>query len=101
MSRPLSLSLLISGLVLPAVILAQTSPTGYDDTPMQPNGRWRVHDGRRPQPPIVTAAPIGDSRVPPPSDAIVLLGAGGDLAAWQMTGGGAAAWTMADGVLLT
>ena len=24
------------------------APIGYDDTPMQPNGKWRVHDGKRP-----------------------------------------------------
>ena len=33
------------------------APVGYDDTPMQPNGRWHIHDGKRPQPPIVTPGP--------------------------------------------
>ena len=33
------------------------SPTGYDDTPMQPNGKWRIHDGTRPQPRVVTPGP--------------------------------------------
>ena len=27
---------------------------GYTDTPMQPNGKWHVHDPARPQPPVVT-----------------------------------------------
>jgi len=27
---------------------------GYKDTPMQPNGKWHVHDPDRPQPPVVT-----------------------------------------------
>ena len=33
--------------------LGQQAPVGYDDTPRQPNGKWRVHDGKRPQPRIV------------------------------------------------
>ena len=37
-------------LVLSGTMLAQQAPVGYDDTPMQPNGTWRVHDGKRPQP---------------------------------------------------
>lgn len=101
MTRPPALCLLILGLLLRLPAGAQQSPTGYDDTPIQPNGKWRVHDGRRPQPPIVTAAPIGDRQVPPPSDAIVLIGPGSDLSAWHMSAGGPATWAMADGVLRT
>src|SRR3954469_22178494 len=73
---------------------------GYQDTPMQPNGKWHIHDGTRPQPPIVT--PAGPVTTPPPSDAIVLMGSGAHVSQWQMTeGGGPATWTMADGVLPT
>jgi hypothetical protein len=73
---------------------------GYQDTPMQPNGKWHVHDGTRPQPPIVKAA--GPVTTPPPADAIVLLGSGSDLGQWQMRdGGGAVTWAMKDGVLET
>ena len=68
---------------------------------MQPNGKWRVHDGTRPYPPIVTAPPPSDAAGPAPSDAIVLLGAGDDLSAWQMADGSAAAWAMKGGVLQT
>ena len=99
MSRRLALCLFI--LMLGIRAAAQQSPTGYDDTPMQPNGKWRVHDGRRPQPPIVTPAPMGDRQALPPSDAIVLIGPGSDLGGWQMSGGGPAPWKMADGVLQT
>jgi hypothetical protein len=71
---------------------------GYDDTPMQPNGKWHVHDGTRPQPRIVTpAANIGGA----PSDAITLIGAGNDLSAWQGADGAAASWNMKDGVVET
>ena len=37
----------MSGVALAAGLLAaQQAPVGYDDTPMQPNGRWRIHDGK-------------------------------------------------------
>ena len=81
---------------------AQVPPgqLGYQDTPMQPNGKWHIHDGKRPQPDIVT--PNGPVTTPPPTDAIVLLGPGADLGKWQMQeGGGAVTWAMNDGVLQT
>ena len=87
-------------LALTAAVSGQQAPIGYDDTPMQPNGKWRVHDGTRPYPAIVTTL-AGDTPVPAPSDAIVLLGTGGDLSAWQMNDGSAATWAMKDGVLQT
>jgi hypothetical protein len=77
------------------------APVGYDDTPMQPNGRWRVHDGTRPQPPIVTPGVTNEHPVPAPSDATTLLGSNDDLTAWQMADGSAAAWPMSAGVLRT
>jgi len=87
-------------LALTAAVAGQQAPIGYDDTPMQPNGKWRVHDGTRPYPPLVTTS-AGDTPVPAPSDATVLLGTGGDLSAWQMNDGSAATWAMKDGVLRT
>ena len=74
------------------------APIGYDDTPMQPDGKWRVHDGRRPQPPIVTPGANAGS-APPPADALVLLGEGSNLTAWQMADGAAPAWKVDNGVL--
>lgn len=83
-----------------AGLAQQPAPIGYDDTPMQPNGTWKVHDGTRPYPAIVTPGSVREP-IPPPSDAIVLLGTGSDLTAWQMTDGSPAAWAMKDGVLPT
>ena len=88
-------------LVLTTTTYGQQAPVGYDDTPMQPNGKWRVHDGTRPHPAIVTVPPAGDASAPAPSDAIVLLGTADDLNAWQMNDGSAATWTMKGGVLQT
>jgi hypothetical protein len=74
------------------------APTGYKDTPMQPNGKWRVHDDDRPRPVVVKPGPFAG--LPAPADAIVLLGAGQDLSRWQMTqGGGAVTWPIENGVL--
>ncbi len=91
---------ILVALSLNAAVSAQQAPIGYDDTPMQPNNKWRVHDGTRPYPPLVTPAPTGGIGGHP-SDAIVLIGAGSDLSAWQMTDGSRATWKMNDGVLLT
>ena len=74
---------------------------GYDDTPMQPGGRWHIHDGKRPQPPVVTPGVKNADPVPPPSDATVLIGTRDDLGAWQMTDGAPATWTMKGGVVET
>ncbi len=88
-------------LAVNVAVSAQQAPIGYDDTPMQPNNTWRVHDGKRPYPVVVTPAAPGNGPAGHPSDAIVLVGAGGDLSAWQMTDGSAATWTMRGGVLQT
>ena len=32
-------------LALTTAVSGQQAPIGYDDTPMQPKGKWRVHDG--------------------------------------------------------
>ncbi len=104
MKNTVLVAILLAGAVLGAQ-QAQTpaaqsppAPTGYDDTPLQPNGKWRVHDGKRPQPRVVTPGPLVS--IPPPSDAIVLLGDGQDLGHWQMTqGGGPVGWPIEGGVL--
>ena len=80
-------------------ISAQQAPIGYDDTPMQPNGKWRVHDGTRPYPAVISVPQAPSAGAP--SDAIVLVGASDDLSAWQMADGSAATWTMKGGVLQT
>lgn len=67
---------------------------GHDDTPMLPGGKWHVHDGNRPQPPVVTPAckPGG-----PPSDAKVLFDC--CLGGWVSVAGGPAKWKAEDGVM--
>lgn len=60
----------------------RTSPPGYDDTPMLPGQPWRVHDIKRPQPPLVRP---GERPGDPPSDAIVLFN-GRDLSHWHHRG---------------
>jgi hypothetical protein len=94
---PLAAIVLVGAAAMP-VLTQQQNQLGYDDTPMQPNGKWRVHDSKRPQPRVIkpgtATAPAGA-----PSDATVLVGAGADLAAWQMSGGGAVTWPMKEGVL--
>ncbi len=83
---------------------ARTSAVGYDDTPMLPGQKWRVHDIARPRPPVVTP---GEQRlpVPPPSDALVLFD-GKDLSQWYTRGRGAekgkmlpAAWKVENGYM--
>jgi hypothetical protein len=82
----------------PAPQTPPPAPTGYKDTPMQPNGKWHVHDDDRPRPVVVKPGPFVG--LPAPADAIVLLGAGQDLSKWQMTQGGAAVtWPIENGVL--
>ena len=64
MEKPMRMLLMaMSGVALAAGLLAaQQAPVGYDDTPMQPNGRWRIHDGSRPQPKVVTPGAMNRSR---------------------------------------
>lgn len=47
----------------------QKDELGYQDSPLIPGTRWHVHDGLRPQPPVVTPGEAGS----PPSDAVVLF----------------------------
>lgn len=69
---------------------------GFQDTPLQPDRRWHVHDPARPQPPIVTPGNFSEEATPP-SDAVVLFG-GRDLSEWRdKKTGGPALWPIADG----
>ena len=56
----------------------RTSPVGYDDTPVLPGQKWKVHDIARPQPKLITPASVPGG---PPSDAVVLFD-GKDLSNW-------------------
>jgi hypothetical protein len=66
---------------------------GYEDTPIIPGSRFRVHDSTRPQPTIVSPGAASTREQPgaPPSDAIILFG-GADLSQWVSVNGGAATW---------
>src|SRR5206468_233830 len=86
---------------LAATMLGQQAPVGYDDTPMQPNGKWHIHDPDRPQPTVVTPGGSEGPVIPPPSDAIVLIGKGKDLAAWSMMDGTPSTWEIVDGIAAT
>ena len=71
---------------------------GFQDTPLEPDSKWHVHDPARPQPPIVTPGASFSENAAPPSDAMVLFD-GKDLLQWvDKKTGGAVGWTVADGV---
>ena len=59
---------------------------------------YEVHDGRRPQPTVITPGTFSTQDQPgkPPSDAIVLFD-GKDLSNWESVKGGDAQWKVVDG----
>jgi hypothetical protein len=74
---------------------------GFQDTPMQPDGLWHVHDPARPQPPIVTPGASFSENAAPPSDATVLFD-GKNLSQWRdQKTGGPAPWTIKDGAMVS
>ncbi len=84
--------LLLSSIALSAAGL-QDEPVGYDDTPLLPDSKWRVHDKARPVPPSVRP---GDGPAAP-SDAIVLFD-GRDLSQWT-DGSKEARWKVESGFM--
>ena len=78
---------------------AHRAPEGYTDTPMQPDGKWHVHDPNRPLPPVVTPGKQFSQMADPPSDATVLFD-GKDLSKWQGEKG-EAKWKVEDGYMET
>lgn len=72
---------------------------GYDDTPVIPGSKWKVHDGNRPQPQIVNPGTLSTQDKPgvPPSDAYVLFD-GRDASKWQGRDG-EVKWEVKDGAL--
>jgi 3-keto-disaccharide hydrolase len=73
---------------------------GDEDTPMLPHTRFRVHDGARPHPTLVSPGTASTQEDPgvPPSDAIILFG-GADLSHWVSVNGGAAPWKVEMGYM--
>src|SRR5262245_23903358 len=82
-----------------ASLSSQPSHLDRDDMPMQPNGRWPMHDSTRPQPRVVDPGIGPADPVAPPVDATILVGPRDDLSAWRMLDGRPATWPMRDGVL--
>jgi len=72
---------------------------GFQDTPMQPDGKWHVHDPARPQPPVVTPGEFSQN-AQPPSDAVVLFD-GKDLSHWRDRDGNPPPWKIEDGVMIS
>lgn len=60
----------------------QEDKLGYQDSPIIPGTQWHVHDGLRPQPPVVTPGAAIPGAAQPPSDATVLFD-GTSLDAWS------------------
>ena len=73
---------------------------GYEDTPLLPGGKWTVHDGRRPQPPVIDpgTASTQERAGRPPADAVVLFD-GQDLSQWDCLKGGPAKWKVENGYM--
>ena len=67
---------------------------GHSDTPVLEDSGFHVHDGERPQPPIVTPG----AGTAPPSDATVLFD-GTNLDSWEGVQGGPAGWRIEDGYM--
>ena len=70
--------LLFFAFLSPLAAQEQDHTLGYDNTPVIPGQKWRVHDVSRPRPPAITP---GSEPGRPPSDAIVLFD-GKDLSQW-------------------
>lgn len=77
------------------VSVAFAAGVGYEDTPVIPGQKWKVHDKNRPNPPVVTPAAQFSQGAEAPSDAKVLFD-GKSLAAWK-SGGSDAKWKVQDG----
>ena len=98
---PLLLAMLACGTTALRAQEATNKIDGFKDTPMQPDGKWHVHDPDRPQPPIVTPGTFSTADKPgkPPADAIVLFD-GTDLSKWRDKDGKDAPWKVEDGAMV-
>ncbi|MFK5955784.1 MAG: DUF1080 domain-containing protein [Planctomycetota bacterium] len=83
-------------LATPFLLQDPTPRPGYDDTPLLPGQKWKVHDRDRPYPPVVKpGASVGDA----PSDAVVLFD-GSNLDAWLTPAGETPTWKLENGTMV-
>lgn len=75
---------------------------GYTDTPFLPGGKWRVHDGTRPQPKVVEPGTASTQDAPgrAPADAVVLFD-GTSLDNWTRGNGSPTQWKLENGALVS
>ena len=80
--------------------MAEQKNLGYDDTPVLPGSQYKVHDGARPQPRVVTppAESTQAAAGSPPSDAVVLFD-GSDGSGWTKTDGSPMGWKIENGYM--
>ena len=73
---------------------------GYDDTPVLPNSKYKVHDSTRPQPRVVAPGTASTQDVvgKAPSDAVVLFD-GRSLDGWLDRNGAPAQWKLENGYM--
>ncbi len=90
--KPSIIALPLAILAGAGIGLAVQDKVTYDDGPLLPGGKYRVH-GERPRPAIVAPGLSGA----PPSDAIVLFD-GGDLSSWRGKQGDAT-WKVSEGFM--
>jgi hypothetical protein len=105
--KVLSITLALAALTMSRSAQAQTEieiggVSGFKDTPMEPGGKWHVHDPERPQPAIVAPGTFSTQEQPgkPPADAIVLFD-GQDLSQWQDKTGQPAPWRLEKGAMIS
>ena len=72
--------------------------TGFQDTVLQPDGKWHIHDPARPQPTLVAPGNFSQMAIPP-SDAVVLFD-GKDLSHWTDKRGNPAPWLIVDDAMV-
>ena len=88
----------VAGAGASVLVYAAATPEGlgYKGTPNIPGTPYCVHDGDRPQPPVVTPAANFSMGAPAPSDAVVLFD-GKDLSQWEGRNGQPARWAVENG----
>lgn len=72
---------------------AEAPNLGYTDTPILPGTKWRVHDGSRPAPNLVTPGHKFSEYAKAPEDALILFD-GKNLSNWRDESGKKANWAI-------